>query len=78
VTENAEHVIDALAAYALGSLDAAEHGRVEAHVAICPSCAARLTEYRALVGVLPLALTPVATSSSAPLVPICTWTTRRL
>ena len=60
VTENAEHRIDALAAYALGSLDEAEHGRVEAHVAICASCAGRLAEYRALVGVLPLALTPVA------------------
>ena len=60
MTENAEHVIDALAAYALGSLDEAEHGRVEAHVAICASCAGRLAEYRAVVGVLPLALTPVA------------------
>jgi anti-sigma factor RsiW len=60
VTENTEHVIDDLAAYAFGSLDPAEHGRVDAHVAICASCASRLAEYRAVVGVLPLALTPVA------------------
>jgi len=60
VTENTKHVIDDVAAYALGSLDPAEHGRVDAHVAICASCARRLAEYRAVVGALPLALTPVA------------------
>lgn len=61
--DNDEHVVDDLAAYALGSLETGEHARVEAHVATCASCASRLAEYRALVGTLPLALAPVAPPS---------------
>ena len=63
MTDNGEHVIDDLPAYALGSLETSEHARVDAHVASCASCASRLAEYRALVGTLPLALAPVAPPS---------------
>jgi anti-sigma-K factor RskA len=63
VTENGEHVIDDLAAYALGSLEPAEHGRVDRHVAACASCASRVGEYRRVVSMLPFALTPVAPPS---------------
>lgn len=63
MTDNGEHVIDDLPAYALGSLETGEHARVEAHVARCPSCASRLAEYQTLVGTLPLALAPVAPPS---------------
>ena len=59
MTDDATHVIDDLAAYALGSLEPGERARVEAHVALCASCAGRLADYRGIVGVLPLALTPV-------------------
>jgi anti-sigma factor RsiW len=59
VTDDTEHVTEDLAAYALGSLEPGEHARVDAHVALCASCAGRLADYRGLVGVLPLALTPV-------------------
>jgi len=55
-----EHVVDDLAAFALGSLELAEHERVAAHVGTCAECGSRLAEYRALVGTLPLALAPVA------------------
>jgi len=60
VTENTDHVVDDLAAYALGSLEPVEHERIEHHVRACVSCAEHLGEYRALVGVLPAALAPVA------------------
>ena len=60
MTENTEHVIDDLAAYALGSLEPAASARVDRHIATCASCASRLVQYHGLVGVLPLALTPVA------------------
>jgi len=63
VTDNGEHVVDDLAAYALGSLETGEHARVDEHVTTCASCASRLAEYRALVGTLPLALAPVAPPS---------------
>jgi anti-sigma-K factor RskA len=55
-----EHVVDDLAAFALGSLEPGEHAHVEAHVTTCASCAHRLAEYRALLGTLPLALAPIA------------------
>jgi anti-sigma-K factor RskA len=59
VIDNGDHVVDDLAAYALGSLETGEHARVDAHLAACASCASHLAEYRVLVGVLPLALAPV-------------------
>lgn len=58
MTESSEHVLDDLAAYALGALESGEHAHVDEHVAACASCASRLAEYRALVGALPLALAP--------------------
>ena len=63
MTENSDHVVDDLAAYALGSLETSEHARVDMHVATCTSCASRLAEYRALVGTLALALARVAPPS---------------
>ena len=63
MTENSDHVVDDLAAYALGSLETGEHARVDVHVATCTSCASRLAEYRALVGTLALALARVAPPS---------------
>jgi anti-sigma-K factor RskA len=59
VTDVGQHVVDDLAAYAVGSLESHEHARIDAHVATCAPCRSRLDEYRALIGTLPLALTPV-------------------
>lgn len=47
-----------LAAYALGSLSAAERARVDAHLATCTDCADQIARYREIVGALPLALVP--------------------
>ena len=60
MTEDREHVVDELAAYALGSLDEAERARAQTHVDICDACATRLMELRAVIGALPLALPPVS------------------
>ena len=60
MTESTDHVLDDLAAYALGSLEPAEQERIERHVRVCVSCAGHLGEYRGVVGVLPVALAPVA------------------
>ena len=60
-----DHVLDDLAGYALGSLEASERSRVEAHVAGCSTCAGRLREYRAVVGALPAALPPIAPPAEA-------------
>jgi len=60
-----DHVLDDLAAYALGSLEASERARVETHVASCSMCAGRLGEYRAIAGALPVALPPVAPPAAA-------------
>ncbi len=60
MTEEREHPVEDLAAYVLESLEGAERARVETHVATCTPCASRLEEYRAVVGVLPLGLAPVA------------------
>ncbi len=56
MTEEHDHFIDDLAAYALGSLSESERARVEAHVTSCSTCARRLKEYQALAGVLPVGL----------------------
>jgi anti-sigma factor RsiW len=53
-----EHLVDDLAAYALGSLEETERARVEAHIAACASCTARLRAYQGVVGSLPLGLVP--------------------
>ncbi|HEV8583648.1 MAG TPA: anti-sigma factor [Methylomirabilota bacterium] len=55
---NGRHVIEDLAALALGSLERGEHARVEAHVATCASCAQHLADHREIAATLPLALTP--------------------
>jgi anti-sigma-K factor RskA len=54
-----EHPLDDLAAYALGSLEETERAHVEAHLTVCAACVSRLRAYQAVVGTLPLALTPV-------------------
>lgn len=53
-----EHPLEDLAAHALGSLESAERERVDAHVASCGGCAARLREFQGTVGALPLGLAP--------------------
>jgi len=63
VTDSSEHIVDELAAYALGALETGEHARVDEHVATCASCASRLAEYRRLAGALPLALAPITPPS---------------
>lgn len=65
MAENLEHVMDDLAAYVLESLEDLERRRIEAHVETCPTCAQRLDEYRAVVGALPTALTPVSPPPAA-------------
>jgi len=51
-----EHVIEWLPAYALGSLDLEERGRVGAHLATCPLCQKELLAYQVVVEQLPLAV----------------------
>lgn len=65
MTEPVVHLLDELAAYVLESLPDSERGRVKAHVASCETCARRLDEYRGIVGLLPLGLTPVTPPSDA-------------
>ncbi len=50
-----KHVIDLLAAYALGSLDEAESREVARHLAQCEACQADLRAYRSVVDRMPLA-----------------------
>ena len=59
------HPVEDLAAYALGSLERAEYGRVEQHVLNCASCAARLRDYEGVFGVLPVSLVPIPPPSVA-------------
>ena len=51
---------DAVAAYALGALDAAERQAFEAHLATCATCQAELREMRRVVAGIGQATTPVA------------------
>jgi anti-sigma factor RsiW len=51
-------------AYVLDALPAEEAAAFEAHLASCPACQAEVAELREVVGVLPLALTPVAPPAS--------------
>jgi anti-sigma-K factor RskA len=60
-----EHPVDALVAYALDSLEAAERANVEAHVAACAACAAQLRAYEGVVAALPLGLAPIPPPSEA-------------
>jgi len=54
-----EHPIEALAVYALGSLEATERASVETHVAACAACAVRLRAFQGVAGSLPIGLAPV-------------------
>ena len=65
MTEEHEHPIDNLAAYALGALEGPERIRVERHLATCPACASSLEQYRGVVGALPLGLEPVSPPAEA-------------
>jgi anti-sigma factor RsiW len=58
VSETSEHPVDDLAAHALGALTVPERAEIDAHVATCPTCVARLQGYEAVAGSLPLALDP--------------------
>ena len=56
---NEDHIVDLLAAYALGALDAGEVEQVQAHLAGCASCQAELREIEAVTNDLPLALAEI-------------------
>jgi anti-sigma-K factor RskA len=59
------HPVEDLAAYALGSLERTEYGRVERHVLNCASCAAQLRDYEGVIGALPVSLVPMPPPSEA-------------
>jgi len=65
VTEAHERIVEDLAAYVLGSLEAEERLRVEAHLATCLTCAGLVAEYRGVMGLLPAGLEPVAPPGTA-------------
>jgi anti-sigma factor RsiW len=65
VTEEHDRIIQNLAAYALGSLETQERDGVEAHLGTCASCAGVVAEYRAVVGLMPAGLEPVAPPEAA-------------
>lgn len=65
MTEEHEHPIENLAAYALGALEGPEQVRVESHVATCTTCASLLEQYRGVVGALPFGLDPVQPPAEA-------------
>jgi len=65
VTEEHDHIVGDLAAYALEALEGPERTHVEAHLATCATCAHRLGEYRAVVGALPLVLEPATPPAAA-------------
>jgi anti-sigma-K factor RskA len=57
-----EHVIEELAAYALGALDREEAAAVTRHLAGCASCRAELQTYQAVVDHLPFSVPEAAPS----------------
>lgn len=59
---DAQHVLELLPAYALGSLDEAEHHLVSEHLLRCPVCTAELAAYQALTDQLALAAPEVQPS----------------
>ena len=61
---DSDHVLDLTASYALRSLPADQARVVEAHCAVCPSCAADLAEMAGLAAVLPLACDPMMPPAS--------------
>jgi len=65
VTEEREHPIDNLAAYALGGLEGPERVRIDDHVGACAACAGLLEQYRAVAATLPLGLDPVPPPAEA-------------
>jgi anti-sigma-K factor RskA len=58
-----EHVFDSLPAYALGSLDANEIGRVEEHLSSCWICRDESTSFQAVADELSFAAPPAAPSA---------------
>lgn len=58
------HEIEQVGAYVLDALPADEAAAFETHLASCPACLAEVAELREVVGVLPLALTPVEPPAS--------------
>jgi anti-sigma factor RsiW len=65
VTEDHERIVPNLAAYVLGSLEAHERDDVEAHLETCASCPGLVAEYRAVVGLMPAGLEPIAPPGAA-------------
>ncbi|HEU4367229.1 MAG TPA: anti-sigma factor [Methylomirabilota bacterium] len=65
MTAEHERFVEDLAAYVLGSLEAEEYPRVEAHVATCTTCARLVAEYRAVVGMMPAGLETVTPPEAA-------------
>lgn len=56
---NEDHVVDLLAAYALGALDGDELAQVQSHLPDCAACQAELRQIEAITNDLPLALAEV-------------------
>jgi anti-sigma-K factor RskA len=65
VTEAHERIVDDLAAYVLGSLEAGDRLRGEADVATCPTCTSLVSGYHGVMGMLPAGLEPVAPPETA-------------
>ncbi len=65
MTEEREHPIETLAAYALGGLESPERARIDDHVGACAACAGLLEQYRAVAATLPLGLDPVPPPAEA-------------
>jgi anti-sigma-K factor RskA len=61
---NEDHVVELLAAYALGALEAGEAAQVEAHLALCAACREELRAYEAITGELALAVAEVEPPAS--------------
>lgn len=60
LSHHPDHPEDAIAAYALGVLDADERAGLEAHLAGCAACRAELERHEAVVGALGFTAAPVA------------------
>ena len=61
---DASHVTDMTAGYALGALTSDERALVDAHIAMCPDCRADLAGMVGVVSTLPLACDSIAPPSS--------------
>lgn len=60
-----DHFRDDIAAYALGSLDAASARQLEMHLQECAECRELLREYQEVIQLLPLGLEPVSPPDGA-------------